>query len=221
MKLVNPRLDKHINFMNSNVWLLVIENPNEYYILLNDLIQQENGNEGNWVLSEDNDILNISKSAVLIYDYFNIDFKSKKIDNLIKSTILQVAKEGDFLEKLSNINKEIITLNNDLMSQINLPLIANEDVTFEDVYKISNFSINEDKTLLERISTYVDIFVKLNNAKLVVFVNPFAFLSNDQLHSLIKEFNYKNIKMLFIDYQNRKLPCEFAKIIIDKDLCII
>ena len=59
------------------------------------------------------------------------------------------------------------------MKQVDLPLSANEDVTFEDLYKISNFSIMEELSLPEKLLDFVDLQIRIRNIKVVVLVSPF------------------------------------------------
>lgn len=219
MKLVHERIERHINFDKANYFLL-IENPQEFFILTNELVHQVNGEDGKWILSNI-ETLDIEKNVEVIYDYYNLSLNSKKIDAYLKNQILKIAKDGDFVEDLSRINVEIINLNNKLMKQMDLPLLANEDVTFEDLYKISNFSIMEELSLPEKLLDYVDLQIRIKNIKVVVLINPFSYFSCSTLSTLIKEFEYRDLNILFIDTQNHKLPKNFEKIIIDKDLCII
>lgn len=107
------------------------------------------------------------------------------------------------------------------MKQVDLPLSANEDVTFEDLYKISNFSIMEELSLPEKLLDFVDLQIRIRNIKVVVLVSPFSYFSCNTLCALIKQFEYRDLKVLLIDTQNRKLPKSFEKIIIDKNLCVI
>lgn len=220
MKLVHEKIERHINFENANNYFLLIENPEEFFRLTQELVMQVNGEDGKWILS-DIETLDIEKNLEVIYDYYTLSLNSKKADTYVKNQILKIAKEGDFLEDLSRINVEIINLNNKLMKQIDLPLLANEDVTFEDLYKISNFSIVEELSLPEKLLDFVDLQIRLRNIKVVVLISPFSYFSCGTLCALIKQFEYRDLRVLLIDTQNHKLPKNFEKIIIDKDLCVI
>lgn len=220
MKLVHERIERQINFQKSNNYFLLIENPEEFFKLTQELVVQANGEDGKWILSNI-ETLDIPKNIEVVYDYYNLSLNSKKTDSYLKNQILKVAKEGDFLEELSRINVEIINLNNKLMKNIDLPLLANEDVTFEDLYKISNFSIMEELSLPEKLLDYVDLQIRIRNIKIIVLISPFSYLTCSTLCSLVKQFEYRDLKVLLIDTQNHKLPKTFEKIIIDKDLCVI
>lgn len=220
MKLVNPRIDRQINFEKANKYLLLVENPEEFYLLTNELVAQQELGEGHWVLS-DNGTLDIAKNMAVIYDYYNLMLNNKKADAYIKNQILSAAKEGDFLDELSRINMEIIGLNNKLMQQLDLNLTTNEDVTFEDLYKISNFSLVEEVSLPEKLAAYVDLQIKIKNIKVVALISPFSYFSCKAINALIKHFEYRGLDILIVDTKNQRLAKDFEKIIIDKDLCVI
>ena len=49
MKIVHPHIDKQIDFDKSDVYILIIENPQEFYNLSKQIISQFNGEEGEWI----------------------------------------------------------------------------------------------------------------------------------------------------------------------------
>ena len=58
MKIVHKNLQRQINFEEHQFWSLVIENPKEFYRLSNDLYKQSIGEEGEFVVSHNNESIN-------------------------------------------------------------------------------------------------------------------------------------------------------------------
>lgn len=78
MKLVNSNLEMIIDFEKGHFQLLTIENKSYYRKFIYNLIDQIEGNEGSFCLSNNDKILDMSKRMVAISDIFNIDINSKK-----------------------------------------------------------------------------------------------------------------------------------------------
>lgn len=220
MKIVHPLIEIAIDFKINNCYTLVVENPNEFYNLTSELYQQTKGNEGAFILS-DNSILNIEKEMLLIYDYYNISFSSKKIVNLINNDILQLLKKNDFIEDFSAISTSFIKLSEKISQELDYELEFEDNFCFEDFIKFSNFKIRNADNLLENLITFVDLFIKLTNIKIVSFINISNFLNENEMIELIKQLNYFQVKILFLESQDRIKSHNLKKIIIDQDLCII
>lgn len=62
MKLVHKNIDKILNLIHPN--LLVVENSREFLCLVSQFYQQVNGGEGDWILSEDTQTLQLDKDCL-------------------------------------------------------------------------------------------------------------------------------------------------------------
>lgn len=220
MKLVHPNIDKILNFDLKNVFSLIIENPEEYFNLTNQLVMQSEGGDGDWVLS---DVLplELSKNILVIYDFYHLDCNNKKFDNMLKTEIMKLPKSVDFNEYVTNINKEIAKLNDKIISNLPIKVFVNDDISFEQILKLSKFSFKEETKLLERLINYIENYLQLSTLKVVVLIGSKSVLDNDHIKLLIKDLEYKDLKILLIDSQDRFLDYDCEKIIIDNDLCVI
>ncbi len=221
MKLVHPSIDIQIDFSINNCYNLVVENPCEFFNLTADLINQSNGAEGNFVLSNDSKILNIQKKCLIIYDYFNINFSSKKITNLINSNILSILKEEDFIEDFSKLNELFLKINQKLQDNLDYPLEFEDDFNYETFVKFSNYKINENPKLTDKIIDYINIYCKLADISTIVFINLNLFLEQTDIEAIIKQLNYMQLNILFVNAVEKLSLPQTEKIIIDKDLCVI
>lgn len=79
MKLVHSELGIKIVIVENRANVLVVENPMIFRKIIEDVLNQINGFDGELVLSTDDKLLALSKNIELVIDPFNIDLNSKKI----------------------------------------------------------------------------------------------------------------------------------------------
>lgn len=221
MKMVHKEIDKQIDFAENPIWRLIIEEPTEFYKLVSELNRQMKGEDGCFVLSESGNMLELEKSCLLIYDFYNFSLNNAKTDKLISTHIINIMREMDIIQPLVQMNKSLIEINDKILENIGLPITFEAELTIEKLVKISEFSIEEEQTLLGKILTYIDIMIELKNIKCVVFVGIEQVLSFQDIETLIREMKYKNICLLLIESRESGNSLDIGQIIVDKDLCII
>lgn len=221
MKIVHKYLNDAIDFDISSVYSLIIENSELFYKLTNDLFLECNGEDGDFVLSNNFKIDKFEKQSIFIYDYFNLVCSGVKVDKLIKSAILERLNELDNFDLMSKINQAIIEINEKVIVSVDLDLSFDDEFDYEKLIKISNFKVKEDSILIEKLYSYINLFIKLKNIKLVIFVNLFDYFSEKEIDELIKQLRYNELCVLIVS-SHEKYHLENAKrIIIDNDLCEI
>lgn len=221
MKIVHEYLNEAIDFESNSVYSLIIENSELFYKLTNDLFLECNGEDGDFVLSNNFKLDKFEKQAIFIYDYFNLSCSGVKVDKLIKSAVLQKLNELDNFELMGRINQAIIEINEKVIDLVDLDLSFDDEFDYEKLIKISNFKIKEDSILIERLYSYIDIFVKLKNIKLVIFINLFNYFSEKQVKELLKQLGYNELNVLLVNSYDKYQIENAKRIIIDEDLCEI
>lgn len=219
MKLVHPHISVFIDFSLSDNYQLVIESPTEFFGKITELYNQINGGEGNFVLSDSNEIIDISKNIVIITDYIDFSLNTKKNLSEVNSIMLSNLKKNDFSEELSKINSQIFNLNDALADLSMLPVEYNE-LTNETLVKLSSYYFDDSLSLPQKISTYAKLLCYNKKTKVMVFVNLPDFLSMEDINLLIKDINYNSLKILFINSHLYDIK-SVKNIIVDKDLCVI
>lgn len=222
MKLVHPHLDRQFDFERCALQQLLVENQREFLDLTTQLYLQctKNNEAGEWVLSHHNNLLNLEKEALYIYDYYNFDLNNKKVSSLLNSEVLKVLMQNDYLQEMTTLQSAFSILNDKVLAELDLPIACSHELVFEDVIKLSKYQIEEDLTLPTKILTYIDIFLQLKKIKLVIFINSSQVLMPETLQTLFKELQYKEIKVLCIDGVASKIELA-ERTIIDMDLCTI
>ncbi len=220
MKLVHPNIDFGFDFQKKNYYSLVIENADEFFRLTKQILNQTEGEEGQWVLSEVLPI-NINKNILVLSDFYNLSCNNKKMESLLKSKILGLNGFVDMGEVLSRINADILDLNDIITSNFDFKIEYNDEITLESILKLLKYSFSDEEILLKKVVNYIEIYSELNPIKLVVFVGMTALLNETDIENLIKEISYRDIKMFFIDSFDKQIFKKENKIIVDKDLCLI
>ncbi len=220
MKLVHINISRHIDFDINTCYSLIIENSTEFYKLTNELHNQTNGEEGNFVLSNEN-ILDISKNCLFIYDYYSNLLNSKKVLNILNNKILQIIQENDFYKEFSEINKIMLDINDKVKTYLNTNIEYNQEFNYDNLIKISNYKIPQTNILIDNMINYIDFYIQNTKINTVVFVGAFSVFEQNDIELLKKQLKYMQLNVLFIDnYQKYKIK-DIETIIIDNDLCVI
>ena len=199
--------------------VLVVENQQVYVELINAMIVQSAGNEGNWQLSDDNKDLAIGKSISLVHTPFMLELNSKKNLNYLYKELQNISEECAY-EDINVINSDIITYL-DKISQ-KLPYQINYNLELEPTHLFKQYEVHLDvdgTTLLEKVLNYIQLEKILCNTKLLVFVNLRAFFSDEQMVEIYKTANYNKIPIFLVETQKRGNINGEKYCIIDNDWC--
>lgn len=220
MKLVNSKYGLDIEFIENSVNVLVLENPMFMSDVIQDIISQENGMDGNFVLSDEQNI-KFEKDVMLITDPFHIDFNNKKIMNKLYSQLVDISK--DLVEEYNDINKTIVEVLEKISDGINYNCINyNLEFDWKELYKLYNVRIEERyESLEEKLVEYMKILSGIMKPKLVIFLNLKMYLGQEHMEDLVLSSFYNKVPLLLIESnEGYKLKNE-RKFIIDKDRCLI
>lgn len=222
MKLINNRYQQFFDFDKNPCNLLVVENSKEYFKVLKELHNETNGKEdSDFMLSDNGKTLKLSKVALFIYEFLDLDINNKKIANEICRRVAEILTEKDYSEDFCKINQLLIKINDDLIQNFDFVVNYDSDMDFEKFIKLSNYQIGEEASLLEKLSSYIKIFITLKKCNLVIFAGLFELLSKEEIDLLIKQLAYNEINCLFVEPTLKYNIDNLGKIIIDKDLCEI
>lgn len=222
MKLINNRYQQHMDFDEHSSWFLVVENSHEYLKVVEELIAEcVECEESEFVFSDKSNILNMSKTCLLLYDYFDLDINNKKIIGEINNRILNFVSQNDFVQDFCEVNKILININDKILDNFDLDIEYDDDFSYDKFIKLSGYRISEQSKFIDKIMAYIKLYTKLKNTKLVVFVGLSMYLSKEEIQLFIKELEYLELRCLFVEpYQKYKIE-NSGIIIIDEDLCEI
>lgn len=221
MKLAYSTYEIVLELEENKVNVLVIENPSEFTEIICELNEQCEGQEGNFILSEKNKILNISKSISFIKEPFSIDCNNRKI---LTKLYQEIERENlmDCGIEQQEFGKAYIMYMTKLCQRSDFDLTFLEKPELQDILKIAEMKIDvQAQSMLEKIIEYIKISSGLLKQNIFIFLNLKLFLTEQEIGELYKECFYRKVHLILIEtvYKNKRLEEKIC--IIDKDKCVI
>lgn len=223
MMLVNSELNIKILLEENYINVLVIENRSLFYNLINEIIMQIEGKDGNWVLSEESKILAINKTVSILVDYFRINYNSRSIIAKLYSNLKDLANSSEFFIATNDIKQALIEYIEKLTYDTQLPVDINTDFDFQSIFKTFDVRLLDDNlNLVDTLNTYLNISRDLTDNKLTIFVNLFDYLNDEDIIMLYKSISYNKHNVIFLEnkFIRKRADNEIVHII-DNDLCEI
>lgn len=173
------------------------------------------------VLLYDSKNVDLSKNILFISDLYNLNPNSKKVLTANYSYVENLTKTSNSLNKLIDINAEILNLLNDLSFEFNNCVSFNDQITISELLNIYEFKFDfEDKDFIKTFITYLKAIKNSNNYKIVITTNLQDLIEPEEFDFLIEELGYLNLTL--INISSIKSELNYSKtVIIDKDLCEI
>ncbi|HPY98931.1 MAG TPA: type II-A CRISPR-associated protein Csn2 [Clostridia bacterium] len=223
MILVNRNLNTPISIHEGLPNILVVENKHLFFKLVDDLVKQSEGNDGEWILSEDSKIYSINKTVNVIVDYFHLNFNSKPILSKLYSNLKDISTQGDFYVDTISLKQTIAEYFEKINSEVMLPIEFSTDFDITNIFKILDVKLSEiDAELVENMNIVLHILRELTGNKLTVLVNFLDYLTEEEIEVFYRDLNYNKQSILLIERKWNRIKRENEKIfIVDDDLCEI
>lgn len=221
MKLVHADLLLDIEIGECLPAVLVLENPKIMTQVVEELYNQCDSGDGQFILSEERKELPLEKAAEIIIDPFAIDFHNKKIQNKLFGEMTE-ASIG-YSEEQARIQSLIIDYLDKIIQEIPYDMVSS-DLILEplQIFKMLNVRIEPQcESLLERLIEYTKIMTRIMRKDLLILVNTGGFLTKEELASFAKMCAYQKMKILFIENVERCFNFPVRTYIIDIDKCLI
>lgn len=219
--MVNSEFGINLDINENRVNVLVIENPQILRSAFSELIRQCEGAEGNFVLSQSDKFMNLSKQAYTIIEPLTIDFNSHRIQAKLFQQIKSYVEES--LNELTGELNQRMTLYLEQIA-LNMPFVMEYDLDFEiqNLLKMYHVRISSsEESLVENILEYIKIHFQLFSKNLVVFLNLKTWVSKEELKNIYEYAFYSKINLILVESNCRKdFDCE-QMTVIDADCCVI
>lgn len=224
MKIINKNWQRKIEIEDNIIYTLVFENKKYYRENIIELINQHKGNEGSYILSNDNKEISFDKNSYIITDIFNIDINNKKVLSKIYSSLLK-----EIVEDISNYNElstNIRVYFEKLIFNSSLEIEQGEDIDMSSLLKLGNFKMHvENNDILEKFVKFLKVLTELCGCKIIFVVGLHNVFTKGEIIKIYKEACLNKINIINIEYQQfNNLSNENYKEIVyifDKDNCEI
>ena len=220
MKLMHPILNAPLDFEEGPIKRLVIENKHLYYSCVSEITNQGNDEGGEFVLSKNNDILELSKSAKIVSDFHNFELSRKEINKLL--SYLETKATQEFTKELSEINRMALSITDLLLVNENQNVFYNE-FSFIDFIKMMRIEVrfDESSTLVEKVVEYIRFLNEYDMADFFIICGISRYIEPEEYILICDKLISVNVSLLFVDSDSGIEPLTIESVIIDKDLCVI
>ena len=221
MKIINKNWQRKIEIEDNIIYTLVFENKKYYRENIIELINQDKGNEGSYILSNDNKEISFDKNSYIITDIFNIDINNKKVLTKIYSLLLKEIVED--ISSYNELSTNIRVYFEKLIFNSSLEIEQGEEIDMSSLLKLGDFKIHvENDDILEK---FLKVLSELCSYKIIFVVGLHTVFTQDEIIEIYKEVCLNKINIINIEYQQfNNLSNENYKEIVyifDKDNCEI
>ncbi len=218
--LIHDRLDEPIEIRCGQPTALYVENADECYRLVGELLSQYSGGEGEFSVFRNGESTTVNSAFEIVSDIFAMELSDKKTVNSLYKELIAVAKDVDLLLMQSEINGKIAQFYQSLFDRLSVPLTYEEPEP-SDLIKIGNIKLSEDSNgLLEKTVDFINAVVALKNKSAFVFVHLKKYMSDNKIAELYKHCELEKVGLLLIEGRSQysKLKTENS-VTITEDLC--
>ena len=221
-KLVHCGYDFQIDLSDGNLTALFFDKPEEYRHFAYELVRQYDGEDGNFVLSEDGEEIPFSDNLVLVSDLLRFGIDDKKILNKLQSLLKAFAVSEDMFQKTHEIICAIDRYAEDLVDSFQYQL-RYESIEAADLIKLLNLRPEYDyQNELEHLAEYMNLFHDICGIGAFVIFNGFSIYSDDEISLLADDARRQGHAILFIEGNSassyRPISASIRKLIVDKDM---
>ena len=224
MKIINKNWQRKIEIEDNIIYTLVFENKKYYRENIIELINQHKGNEGSFILSNDNKEISFDKKSYIITDIFNIDINNKKVLSKIYSSLLKEIVED--ISSYNELSTNIRVYFEKLIFNSFLEIEQGEEIDMCSLLKLGDFKIHvEQDDVLEKFIKFLKVLTELCCCKIIFVVGLHNVFTQDEIIEIYKEVCLNKINIINIEYQqfNNLSTKNYREIvyIFDKDNCEI
>lgn len=222
MKLVHPDYERQIEFKENQVIVWVIESPIHFQKIVQELLWQCNGEEGNFVLSDGDKLLRIDKTVELIINPYAITVNQRKILNKIYSDIAEVASQSEYYMKTQACFSVLEQYLSEIEQEMTYDFIWNSDQNINQLLKAFDVRLDEmEGNMLERVIQYISVLANVLNVSVIVLVNIKSYLDETEILELYKSVKYMKVYLILLENKEMQPVSGELKMILDKDGCEI
>ena len=200
MKIINKNWQRKIEIEDNIIYTLVFENKKYYRENIIELINQHKGNEGSYILSNNNKEISFDKNSYIITDIFNIDINNKKVLSKIYSLLLKEIVED--ISSYNELSTNIRVYFEKLIFNSSLEIEQGEEIDMSSLLKLGDFKIHvENDDILEKFVKFLKVLSELCGYKIIFVVGLHTVFTQEEIIEIYKEVCLNKINIINIEYQ--------------------
>ena len=193
MRLVSAKYGIDMEIRENMVNVLVVEAPDIFSRVIEELMCQIEGEPGTFILSEQDVIKTISKNADMIVNPFRVDCNEKRIQQKLFQELSVIMNES-FGERTVYLQGQIISYLEELLQKVPYPLDFDVEGSMPGLLKMCHVEVvNQGDTLVEKIVNYMKALRQFCAIKVIFAVNLKLYLTLTELMELYKFFRLESM----------------------------
>ncbi len=221
MKILLPELDYVFDCGQEKYCSIILENPDFFYKVTEDIFRQIQGEEGCSVLSEENKLLSFAKSAELLSQFVPFEMNKKTLLIKISAKMNQIAVSNEFYLRTG----ELLTEWEKYLTDLSMKLVGNFEfskIGADALLKAAGLRIDDSyDNLGEELLDYFELVQEYEGRKLFILVNLRSYLSDKKMEEFLKNAQAREIQLLLLESAERELLEDEKRYIVDADMCLI
>ena len=198
-------------FENTNINIIRFNNPKEYREFSQNVFE-------NIVFSINNNVVDLNKYGMIIYNPFELNINDKKILNLVYKKLEKYIEDEERMI-ISKIEQESLKLFEKLSLNIDVSIDYNDSMDLNKLFGSFDIKIsNDNMSFLEKIVQYVKLNVELFNIKIIISFGLLSLLEQQEIDLLNIELLQYGVVLVDAQYNINE---NNNSLYVEGDWCII
>lgn len=220
MKLVYADLFPPFELKKDSVNAIVIEDGSLFYRLSSELADQCSGSDGNFVLSENSELLNISKHSEFISSFLPFEINNKKLLAKLYSK-LELISEVELFDRTNQFRTAADEYLSELCDVLDCNIGYNTQPDLKTLFKAFNISFSDDcENIAEKLTEYMLNVLCLCGEKIIVTVGLLNYMNTEEAKLFFQTVTSHKITLLMIENRLSESLSMVNRITIDEDYCV-
>lgn len=220
MKLVYADLFPPFELEKERVNAIVIEDGSLFYRLSAELAEQCGGSDGNFVLSENSELLSISKHSELMSSFLPFEINDKKLLTKLYSK-LELISEVELFDHTNKFRTAAAEYLSELCDVVNCNIVYNTQPDLKSLFKAFNISFSDDcASLAEKVMEYMLNVLCLCGEKMFITVGLSSYMNAEEAKLFYQTVTGHKITLLMIENRLSESLSMVNRITIDEDYCV-
>ena len=221
MRIIYSKYGIDLYLEENKITTIVIENPLVMSEVIRNISRQVNGEDGEWILSEQDKIFSVEKSGIFLYNPLMVNSNEKRILTRLYKELSEQANTLMY-EDYTRINSYIVSFLERLLDTVLYHLDMEVDMDLTGILKLYGVKIESDGvSVLEALLDYLRALSCICNIRVAFILNVKQFLTLEEVRQLYEFCFYEKMYLINLEGQKNYNLEQEKCVIIDKDLCII